>query len=405
MRKKIRNVLLILSLSNSSGREYLTGISQIARQRYHWNIRLLLPTDEAVAEMLANAHAEGVDGIICHEMRNPKGVQTLLNDSIPLVVIGGREPIMAPRAKNIAFVQADEEAVGKFVADRFFGSGNYASFAFVPFGQDFYWSDEREKAFCAAVAAHGLTATVFQAKHPTGSREDIDTLGKWLKGLPKPAAVMAAFDSRAMQVMEAAARFSIPIPRQISVIGVDNDELICDFTEPPLTSISADRTLLGEKAAVELEKLIRHPTSSKPAIFHMGKIKVIERDSDLPTAPATHLIKTAQSFIENNATRDISVDDVVAQLGVSRRLADLRCQQIEGKTIAKMILDCRMKKLLRLLKTTKSPIKKVTASCGFADEFHVKRLFKKTYGVSMRDYRKNPLSIKQASGISKADLR
>ena len=392
MKKKIRNVLLILSLSNSSGREYLTGISQLARQRYHWNIRLLLPTDEAVATMLDNAHAEGIDGIICHEMRNRRGISTLLHDNIPLVVIGGREPDMAPRTDNIAFVKADEEAVGRPAANHFFKSGHYASFGFVPFGQNFYWSDEREAAFCETVGSRGRTASVFRSKHPAGSREDMEELGRWLASLPKPAAVMAAFDSRAMQIMEAASKFSIAIPRKVSVIGVDNDELICDFTEPPLSSISVDRTLLGEKAAIELEKLMRHPTSTKTSIFRLGRIKVVERGSDLPTAPVTHLIKTAQAFIENNAMRDITVDDVVAHLGVSRRLADLRCRQIEGKTIAGMIFDCRMKKLVRLLKTTSLPIKKITAACGFNDEFHVKRRFKRLYGVSMKEYRRQAQS-------------
>ena len=392
MKCRIRNILLILSLSNSSGREYLTGISQVARKRYHWNIHLLLPTDEAVPEMLAAVHAERIDGIICHEMRNAKGIRTLLRDDIPLVIIGGREPDMFSRTNNIAFVKADEEAVGRYAATRFLGSGNHASFGFVPFGKGFYWSVERETAFCKEVTAHGKECSVFHAEHLAGSREDIEALGKWLLALPKPAAVMAAYDSRAMQTIEAATKFDVSIPRQVSIIGVDNDELICDFTEPPLTSISVDRTLLGEKAAIELEKLIRHPNRTAPEIFKLGRIKIVERSSDLPTAPATHLIKLAKSFINNNATRDISVDDVVAHLGVSRRLADLRCRQIEGKTIAKLILDRKMTSVVRLLKSTNLPIKKITAACGFGDEFHVKRLFKKTYGLSMKEFRtKNAL--------------
>ena len=393
MHGKVRRTLLILSLSNSSGREYLIGISQLVRARYHWDIRLLLPTDTAVSEALDNASSNGIDGIICHEMRSPRGIQALLRSTIPLVVIGGREPDMYPRTANIAFVKADEEAVGRHVANRFFTIGNYAAFGFVPFGQNFYWSDERETAFCAEVSAHGKTAYVFKGEQPAGSSGDINALGKWLTGLPKPAAVMAAFDSRAMQVMEAAAKFGIAIPRQVAVIGVDNDELICEFTEPPLSSISIDRTVLGEKAAIELEKLMRHPTCAKTSAFRLGKIQTVERASDLPTLPATHLIKAAHAFIEKNISRDIAVDDVIAHLGVSRRLADLRCRQLEGTTIAKMILDCRMKKVRRLLRTSSLPIKKITASCGFSDEFHVKRLFKRTHGISMSEYRENPDSL------------
>lgn len=67
-------------------------------------------------------------------------------------------------------------------------------------------------------------------------------------------------------------------------------------------------------------------------------------------------------------------------------------KQIEGKTIAGMIFDCRMKKLVRLLKTSSLPIKKITAACGFNDEFHIKRRFKRLYGVSMKEYRRQAQS-------------
>jgi LacI family transcriptional regulator len=102
---------------------------------------------------------------------------------------------------------------------------------------------------------------------------------------------------------------------------------------------------------------------------------------------AAHLTDIANAYITQNATKGITVRDVVTHLKVSRRLADLRFRECTGKSILEAILDAKFSEIKRQLTDTSTPIKKITASCGFGNEVHAKHLFKKRFGMTMRDWR------------------
>lgn len=60
----------------------------------------------------------------------------------------------------------------------------------------------------------------------------------WLKSLPKPIGLMTCNDDRGQYVLEACQIAGLRVPDDVAIIGVDNDELICDLTVPPLSSIA-----------------------------------------------------------------------------------------------------------------------------------------------------------------------
>ena len=380
---RIHKIWVYLRLSYASGRDILYGISRYARTHAHWSIRLLPFSGED--NKLPFPLPQEADGIISSEPLTADAATS----PIPLVVIGTREKWLGRRMRSLAFVRNDDEAIGRFGAEFLKSLGQFRSFGFVPTNTPYYCSILRSEGFNTELKK-GKAAEIRQytAKGlEDGSPEDIESLGRWLADLPKPTAVMAVHDMRATHVLEAATAMKIKVPEQMTVIGVDNDELLCDFTSPQLTSIYPDHVKEGELAAATLLTLLKRSSSRHTRTFRSDAKSIVERESTRHISPATHLAEEAMSFIRHNALKGISAADVAKHLRVSRRLCDLRFKACHGETVLEAILRIRFTELKRRLVSSKAPIGKITTSCGFACESHAKRLFKKRFGLSMREWR------------------
>lgn len=390
-RNRIKSIWVHLRLSYASGRDILYGISNYARRNEHWNIKLM---PESIAKgILPFPTPDDADGIISSE---PLPVEAS-SSSIPLVLIGAREKWLGRRMKSLAFVRNDDTAIGRFGAEFFRSLGKFRSFGFVPTNTPYYCSILRKEGFFSKLEKSGeKNAYQYSSSAIDGSTEDIKSLGEWLVQLPKPAAVMAVHDLRATHVLEAATRYRIKIPEQLAIIGVDNDELLCNFTSPQLTSISPDHVKEGELAASVLSSLFKHKNKLHTQTFLSSTKVMTERESTRYLSPATDLAEKAMSFIRHNALKGISSADVAKHLHVSRRLCDMRFRECHSTTMLSVILDIKFETLKRRLISSKTSIGKLTAACGFSCENHAKRLFKKRFGMSMREWR---VLHKQTSSI------
>ncbi len=380
---QIHKIWVYLRLSYASGRDILYGISRYARTHAHWNIRLLPFSGEE--NKLSFPLPQEADGIISSEPL----IANAATSPIPLVVIGTREKWLGRRMRSLAFVRNDDEAIGRFGAEFLKSLGQFRSFGFVPTNTPYYCSILRSEGFNAELKK-GNAAEIQQytAKGlEDGSPEDIESLGRWLADLPKPTAVMAVHDMRATHVLEAANLMKIKVPEQMAIIGVDNDELLCDFTSPQLTSIYPDHVKEGELAAATLLTLLKRNSSRHTRTFRSDAKSIVERESTRHISPATHLAEEAMSFIRHNALKGISAADVAKHLRVSRRLCDLRFKACHGETVLEAILRIRFTELKRRLVSSKAPIGKIVSACGFACESHAKRMFKKRFGMTMRAWR------------------
>lgn len=384
---KRKNIVVVLRLAGSAGRDILTGILLFARQHPYWHTRLFQMPHEFTPTAFASLSNAGIDGIVMSEPGPDETARLLKDTRIPIAFIGDAGPILSKRLKAISYVRSDDREVGRMGARYLLSIDRRRAYGFVPTVSRQYWSAARLKGFQDELAAGNITAHVFSSSAAAGSQEDLVALRNWLAALPKPAAVMAAWDTRATQVIEAANEARIAMPRNLAILGVDNDELLDEATVPPLTSIQPDHERLGFVAARELERLMNGRAAKASVAFLARPLKLVERESAATTAPAAHLIERANRFIERNATKGISVGDVVAYLGVSRRLADLRFQQFNKETINEAITRCRLDAVKKLLATTTRPIKLVTVACGYTDLAYLKTLFKRRFGLTMRDYR------------------
>ena len=386
--RPVRNVIVLARLIYSSGRSILSGIFNHLSDGHPWRVRILQADEEFTESVVAQAEESGVDGMILTLPGKPGALERVVASSIPTVFMN-LDGDAIRRRTNAAIISVDNDAIGREGARHLLSCGRFASFAFVhgrPVADD--WSLERAKAFRKALASSGRPLFEYLSREPVGDDADVRDLTDFLVSLPKPAGVMSTFDGRATQVLNVCAAAGLDVPRQIAVIGVDNDESLCNFSSPPLSSVLPDFEGGGRMAAEELESLMAKPSARGPHVLRIPVKKVVVRESTAPLPPATTLVESAMDYIRAHAAEGVTPTGVVRHLGVSRRLAELRFAELRGETIRAAIERERLERVKRLLKTTALPIGHIAAETGFKSVARLSHLFRQRMGTSPLQWRK-----------------
>ena len=387
-RAQARRVIVVLRLNETSGREMLAGVSRFLREGHLWRLKLLQEAEELTGESVRQMEREKVGGLIVTMFGPPDGVAALARSSLPAVFVNADERLFSGRQGRTAFVWNDSEDIGRRGADHLLSCGNFASYGFVhAFFRQGGWSIAREAAFRREIEAKGRMFTAYPFREDCGSKADIAALRAWLKALPKPAAVMAAADWRAVQVFDACQVVGIRIPGQMAILGADNDEIECHATTPQLSSVQPDYEGIGYRAAAELEALLSGRPPDSPRRIKMPIRSIVSRGSTKPIPPATLLVRKGLAFIRDHAAEGVRPGDVAAHLGVSRRLAELRFSQICDQTIRQVIENERLDRAKKMLRGADPSPTHIAAVLGFRTASHFSHLFKKRFGLSPRDWR------------------
>ena len=244
-------------------------------------------------------------------------------------------------------------------------------------------------------------SVIYKSPFAAGTRDDMRRLSKWLSAVEKPAAIMAAYDSRALNILEACKTEGFSVPEQICILGVDNDRLLCESVKPTLSSIAPDHAGEGRTAVDALAGLLRRGTNRPKSVLCSVK-KIVERESTAPVSPARALIRRALAYIDTHATDDIAVLDVIRHLGVSRSLAELRFRQFHSSTIAQAIRERRLEEVCKRLTKTRRPIMTISKECSFKNINHLKNVFRARFGMSMREFRNAKISAKKSLSTSQS---
>jgi LacI family transcriptional regulator len=293
----------------------------------------------------------------------------------------------SPFAK-LSYTIDDSDGIGRAAADYFTARGyrNYAYFS-DPLNRN--WSIRRGKSFEHWVKKAGHTCHIYCVKGAPGDRTTEERLlADWLIALPKPAALLAAMDTCAQYLVEVCVDIGLRIPQDIAVLGIDNDELICNGSSPTLSSIRRDTEACGFMAAQMLDSLMRRETRKRKVMLY-GVKELVTRDSTQPHAiPNDPIVRRAKEFIRINAGTNICIPDIIRHLGVSRRLAEMRFRSECGKSLHDEIQNARLDRAEKLLKETNLKLSDISIRCGYQTDVNLRRFFKHRYGYSMRQYRK-----------------
>ena len=366
----MRKVLVISTVNGIAGRNELTGIFNYVNDGHDWSIRFVQDPGDIGGAALDAIVTDGLDGIIVSPRTMTPQIEKLLNLPTPAVMIHCPDGTTPRHGTLYALLKNDDRAVGKTAAEHFLSKSKFRTYAFIPTPSPTNWSDERLAGFAEGLAPKGAAPVIW---HPgRGALED------FLASLPKPAAVLGATDLEAINVLTACRKLKIDIPSRVAVLGVDDDEMMCEATKPTLSSVRTDDAGLGRRAAEVLDSLMsskRAKPPKKPVL--VPPVGVTERNSTRSVPPSGYIIQEALSFVRRHLAEGIGVDDVVKHLGVSHSLVRERFRTVYGKSLRDVILDMRLKAAMSLLGKTNASVHAIAKKTGFSSDAHFIHFFKK----------------------------
>lgn len=378
-------ILLCIGLAHGGWRDFLAGFLESSRSRREWNLRIVDPL-EFTPERVEELRDKGIKGIVAGNISDASA-QALNSSDIPLVLVGNQASALAKRAVNITLVHHDDLSIGKSARTELEKLRKFNCWAFLPAEGNPYWSELRQQGFARTRNGDQMPMSIFRCPFKRGTEGYEKRLGIWVEALPKPAAIMTACDLYAVDLLDACKSRNVDVPRQVSVIGVDNDVLLCETLSPTLSSIAPNHIEEGRLAAIALAKLLaRH--RSVPRTVHCTKKIVVMRESTSSATPAAALINRALEFVKTHAAENINVSDVVAYLRVSRSLVELRFRQFHGKSLAKSILEARLQEVRKRLMRSTATFTSIATACGWKNPNVLKNAFRRHFGMSMREMRK-----------------
>jgi len=399
VRREIRSdaprVALLVETSREIGRAILRGIDRYVRQHGPWAVHVW-PGD--LLQRLPDMKAWSGTGIIARVMY-PEVEQAVLKSGLPTVAIDlfEEQKMRGAAFHNCSEVCIDTVRVGIMGAEHLMQQG-FQRYAFVGEVNDVSWSRLRQEAFVNHLEEAGFTCYCYPPP-PKSHRnwgKELHRLGTWLLSLPKPIGLMAAMDIRGRQVIEACYHHNIDVPEEVAVLGVDNDQLVCNLCDPPMSSIAIDTETGGYRAAEILDILMQQANkrrgksrfSSPPMKYVIPPTGVVTRRSTEYFALEDALVIDALKFIRINATLPPTVDQTAYHLAVSRRTLEMRFQKHLNRSVLSEIIRQRLERIKLMLGDKSMSINEITSSCGFESEAYLCRFFRRETGQTMSEYRK-----------------
>lgn len=377
--KNVKKVLIAITLAFQDGADKYNGIKKYIKERnVPWYIHLDRQTRSLALFNNDNDFDFDFDGAIIDTAPSDERMRKFVDMPIPIVTIDWQDSAITKGKRSFVKIDSDNMEIGRTAAKAFLDTGSFASFAYLPTPVSTAWSKQRGRAFENALHAKGMAMTTILTNRP---------LREQLRELPKPAAVFAANDSLADRVLCECKRENISVPEDLSVLGVDNEQIICNYATPPLASIQPDFEHAGYMAAAALDALLRGESPKKHQLYHVKRL--MPRRSLEPARSSGRLVQRALELINDPHSNFRNINDLARQLGVSRRLLDLRFRQIQSKSIKETIYNQQFERVCNALTSTNLPISQIAASSGIGSDTHPLRAFKKRFGMTMRCYREN----------------
>lgn len=329
------------------------------------------------------------DGIIAR-VSTPEMAKIVGDSGAPVVDLSGSLPEV-----GLPQIRSDEEAVGRMAADHLLRRG-FKNFAFCGFnGSD--WSDLRRASFERRVTEAGFDCQVFQdpdaSRAPTdlnfeghGERHERELMG-WLQSLPKPCGIMACNDARGRQVLTCCREVLVAVPDEVAVIGVDKDEIFCELSDIPLSSVILNTQQIGFEAAALLAALMAG-ASAEVSSSLVRPVGVMPRQSTDVLAIDDRHIAAALRHIREHACNGLDVESLLKVVPLSRSVLERRFSKILGKSPKTEILRVRLDRVCRLLAESDLTLAEVADKAGFEHPEYMSRLFKKKMGMTPGEFRR-----------------
>ena len=382
-RRRIPRVALLVETTRSYTRELLAGVRRYLAVHGPWSTFLELRSLDS--EPPAWLRKWDGDGIL---------TRTYTQEMSDLIVSTGL-PAVELRSTHFAgerpFVGMDNSQIGRIAAEHLLGAG-YRQFAAYNLHTELFF-EERIRNFASIVSAAGCACPELSERSSDSTQDWEKTqarLMEWIASLPKPVGIFAANDQLAVRLLDACQRLDVGVPEEVAVVGAENEETLCAFASPPLTSVRLDGATVGFQAAKLLDGLMRNEAPAQTEVLVSPKGIVVRESSDAFVIN-DRLVAHAARLIRENATLGINVDDLCRKLNASRSTLDRRMKAALNRSPKEEILRVRFREVERLLRETDLTIDAIALQTGFAHSHYLQAAFKETRGITPGQFRRDSL--------------
>jgi len=361
----------------------MDGIRRYSRERGNWYLLSSPPALRGVGGALSLGEMRGWkgDGIIAllddiRELRIARSI------GIPVVNLGAR----LPHSLGIPRLLVNNRHCGRLAADHLLSRGlkHLAVFGW----KGAWYADERCTAFCERAAEVGVTCEVFlrdpKKEGPKNWTQRVAEPARWLATLPRPCGVFAIHDYMAQLLLEACHEVDLCVPDNIAVIGMDNDEAICEHSVPTLSSISRNSEQLGWEAAMLLDRLMGGEIPSTNDLFIEPDGVVARQSTDLLHCEDL-LVQQALEFMRKNLPSPCNIAHIAEHAGVSKRTLETRFQESLQSSPHEYLTTLRVQHAQTLIRSpeNKLTLRQAAAACGFMTIRTFYAAYKRVTGESL----------------------
>lgn len=375
------SVALLVETSNAYARGVLEGVIDFMRHNERWSV--YLPEQERGAAPPAWLSRWQGDGIIAR-IETDEIARAVRNTKLPAVDVSA-----ARHLPDLPWVETDDAAVARTAAEHLIERG----FRHLAYCGDpgFNWSRARQHYFVEIARKAGCQsythASIARMSPEYSWNREKRRLARWLEQLPRPVGIMGCYDIKAQQLLHVCRELDIGVPEEVAVIGVDNDRLLCDLADPPLSSVICNTTRTGYEAASLLNRMMSGQRVGPEPIL-VEPMGIETRQSTDILAIDDQQLAAAVRFIRKHALRGINVADVLREVPLSRRVLESRFRKLLGRTPHEEIARLRIQRVKQLLLETDLPLAAIAARAGFQHDEYLSVAFKKATGVPPREYRR-----------------
>ncbi|MBN2128153.1 MAG: DNA-binding transcriptional regulator [Sedimentisphaerales bacterium] len=384
----IRSIKVMLEPHRAYTRGLLEGIVAYARLHGPW-----LFSFEAEfyrrprRRTFRTADLEDFDGVVAQVLTRDE-LQRISDAGIPAVVHGVSE-----LAVGVGTIASDGQAIGALAADHLLHCG-LTNFGYCGFSE-FYWSREREEGFRSRLITAGRQASSCQIprnRSGQSSRRGSQKLADWLASLPTPVGVMACNDDCALHVVHACRAAELRVPEDVAIIGVDNDEFLCELSGYPLSSVALATKAAGFEAGAVLHQLMDNQRPRDTQILVHPSYVVRRRSTDILAVEDVIAAQTLR-YIKDHAARTLTVEEVADAVAISKRSLQLHCRKTLGRSVNALIQHERIQRVIRLLIETNLSIAHISEQLGFSTPTAMGVQFKKVTSLTPLQYRRQKQTI------------
>ena len=378
-------LLFITDFTEQFAYRFLRGILDYSQGTEHWVVCKMPPSYKRQL---------GMEGVVAWAKEWRADVVIAQFDPDDDVTLFRKNGIVAiaqdyiSKFDTIPNITGDYALTGTMAAEYFISKG-FTNFGF--FGYNgVCWSDERCEAFRARIEKSSLGGSFYMYDGQNIDNMwyyDQSELTEWLISLPKPIAIMTCDDNQGNILLQACELCGIHVPFDVAIIGVDNDEILCNMSNPSMSTINVDIERGGADAAAMAERMVKDP-SYKGEDVVLEPLTVVERLSSSVFATNDKEVLMALRFIHANLDSKIMVTDVLDNVPMSRRLLEHRFKKMTGMTIYNYISIQRIERFAQLLISSNDSISDIAAKMDEFDTKGISRRFKDLKGCTPSEFRK-----------------